>query len=304
MIPGQATIPERPADVIMTPGTPCGQGGFSLVELLVVMALLGVVGLAITMLMVSSGQTQRRMQTTSELQQETAVIGQLLQNDLRLAGYRGGDQFTGTAWTDQLRSRSLNWAVQSWPWLRDGAAASLPTVFTGAGGTSGVGLRRVDTMHSDAAPAVRYRVRQTLFSLSGTTLRRTDSFLSCAVADTDVQATAAHSCVTPDDQPATTSPLSDHVEAFVPFYQTRSGGWSTSLPAASEFSAVWFYLRLRSAQRVAGQTCKTWPAAGLTLPAPAADLGLSSVTDSGAACDHLKTERLVTVFPASRQWWP
>ncbi|PNY82669.1 PilW family protein [Deinococcus koreensis] len=280
------------------------ESGVSLVELLVVMALLGVVGLAITMLLVGSGQASRRLLASAGLQQETAVVAQLVQSELRLAGYRGGDQYTGTAWTDQMRSRSLNWAVQSWPWLRGADGTTLPTVFSTLGGTPGLGLSWVEALRSDLAPAVSYSLRQTLFSMSGRTLRRTDSYFSCVVANTDIQAVAAYPCSVPSDRPTVTSPLSDHVEAFVPFYQTRSGGWSTSLPAVGEFAAIWVYLRLRSAQPVSGQTCRSWPAASLTLPAPAATLGLSRVTDSGDACTYMKTERLVTVFPASRQWWP
>jgi prepilin-type N-terminal cleavage/methylation domain-containing protein len=62
------------------------QAGFSLIEVLIALAVAAVLGIILTQLYASSNQAQQVQQTISALQENKLALAELLQSELRLAG--------------------------------------------------------------------------------------------------------------------------------------------------------------------------------------------------------------------------
>lgn len=127
------------------------KSGASLVELLVVMALMGVFGAIMVTLTGGAARDHRLQAALTESQQNVSVLAQVLQNDLRLAGY---NEFAamGESWS-KLGVTSLEGDNQKiLVRYRQLDAAGLPQTFTRTYGPDNQG--NVLTWNDGSGPEV------------------------------------------------------------------------------------------------------------------------------------------------------
>ncbi len=288
--------------------------GVSLLEFLLVIALTAIIGGTWVALANNSNQIHQGQQELSDLEQNTAVLVHMLQTDLRLAGYRGGEaaDFSGN-WSAVNQAQALRWLSRSENWLnfrynnlpiptldgsfRDGSLSYLPT--------DELELNRVLQVSQPSSSRVclerlRYDLNQ-----SDLSLRRSRTLLLSSAQDLSTNLTAnlafsLNNCAgTSPGGSSTPQPIAEGVEDFQVFFMGKDG-WSAAVPASSDLRAIGVYLRTRSANTKGTSDCGAWPKAGV-LPAAAEDLGVLSRTYSGNNCKYRRLERVLTISLSNPQ---
>lgn len=284
--------------------------GVTLLEFLLVLVLTALVGGTLIALANNSNQVHQAQQELSDLEQNTAVVVHLLQNDLELAGYRGGESadFSGT-WSAAGQAQALRWLARSENWnafrysslpiptldgsFRDGSLSYLPS--------DELDFSRVIRVSQPSSPRICLERLHYDLNLSDLSLRRSRNLLLSPAQDLSTNL-AAGSTLTFSLNNCTGSspggkdspqPIAEGIEDFQVFF-LGANGWSATLPEAGNLRAIGIYLRTRSANPKGAPDCGTWPKAGL-LPAAAEDLGVPNRTYSGINCQYRRLERVLTV---------
>jgi len=306
--------------------------GFSLLELILVMAIAAVVGIALVSFTRTTVQAQRTQSELAELEQSTAVTVQLLQRDLRLAGYRGGEgaEFTG-AWSDPERAAALRWlapvtdskgniALDNWQQFRGPSYASSGVIgpiqslegtltesssqadsiritrvgqIVGSSGSGRICLERIGYSINPSDPA-------------GPTLRRdVDSMISpwqsfSTPANNLQFAYDSNNVCSLIRAYGTQHPAMSGVEDLQVFFQDQAGNWSKNLPSTpAQLKAMGIYIRTRSPSPSGPSNCGVWPKTAV--PDTPANLGIPGKTYTGASCRYRRIERFVPVYLSSAQ---
>lgn len=280
--------------------------GVSLLEFLIGLAITALVGATLIGLTNNSSQIHQAQQEITDLEQNTAVVVSLLQNDLKLAGYRGGESsdFSGS-WSPTAQAQALRWLARSENWMgfRYGNA-SVDTV----GGKFRDGslayatsdeleLHRV--LRIGQPTNTRLCLERIHYDLTDFSLRRSRNLLLSSSQDLAVNLSSTlafslnnNNCAGASGGLATPQPVAEGVEDFQVFFLSPDG-WSASLPEAKNLKAVGVYLRTRSTNPKGPADC-AWPKVGV-LPAAATDLGILNQTYTGQDCQYRRLERVLTL---------
>ncbi|WP_457627376.1 type II secretion system protein [Oceanithermus sp.] len=241
--------------------------GFTLVELLVVMAIAGVLFAALLNSLIVSTRVHDRQSARDRVQADVESVALSLATDLGRAGFLSDDP-TAVTWLAQ------NWSATSYPTIRvaSGAPYDDLTVRWGAEGAdcpSGAEASYAVDGQTICIRSVRYYVSD------GRLYRDLD-----------------------EADPVEVLPYT--VEDFQVFYKDRNGTWSSTLPAPASLAAVGVYLRV-AAPYEGEAGCGTYPSSEvLAAYGSASALGIPQVTYS--TCDGvLRLERVVGVGLANLQ---
>jgi prepilin-type N-terminal cleavage/methylation domain-containing protein len=289
--------------------------GVTLVELLIVLALFSILGVAFVALVRTTTQNNRATNEITNLEQNGAVVANLLQSDLRLAGYRGGTnatEFVGGTPENQIQAltwlnTASNWNNINIPTGPPSAPAPKPietievVPSTNAQFSSELRIRYITSINLSAFPVaaltmadVGYRI-----DLKNNEFERRNVTLTGSVNVT-VPAAGANT-LTPDG--STYQPVSNGLEALSFFFQTNTGAWQATRPAAAAMGALGIYVRMRSPNPTGpGTDCGTaWPRpstgtnAGITF----SSVGVSNTTYSGTDCNFRRLERVLVIAPST-----
>jgi hypothetical protein len=301
--------------------------GITTLELLIVLAIIGIVGVALLSFLQSGNQVSRLQDDLTALEQSAAIAAEIVQKELGLAGYRsnpdvGLGQMTGfiRPEADKDKARSLSWLASAEHWKRfvpapamltrpSGCSGSDPqnrietvVLFTNCGSYGGdeVWLRLVEKVEGNAYPNLVVRHREARFRLDGSNRefeRRSQDFVTPPFSlDTPPNLINLSQTTNPSWQP-----LTNFIEDFQVFFLSNSG-WTTSRPGLGQSRAIGVYLRMRADNPVGPAKC-SWPQITFPDGQTAAALGIPSKTYTGSACKYRRLERVLTVKPGSPQYW-
>jgi type II secretory pathway component PulJ len=296
----------------------------STLELLIVMVIVAVVGIALMQFIQSGNQAGRLQEDLSALEQSAAIAAEVLSKELSLAGYRGNPDpalgqmtgFTGPE-AEQNQARSLSWLASLDHWRRFAASGvmlsrpncsgpdpqtNLETLLSfGACSKGGdeIWLRLVEKVEGNGYPNLLVRHREVRFRLDGSNReleRRSQDFQASLSLDAPPNSIG----LSPTSNP-TWQPLTNHLEDFQVFFLSTTG-WTPSRPPTRDFQAIGIYLRMRSEQATGPSRC-TWPQ--LALPGGLTPTGLEipSKVYTGRACQYRRLERVLSIRPGSPQHW-
>jgi type II secretory pathway component PulJ len=270
--------------------------GFSLIELLVMLALLGILGTMLSRTLTMSNQTQKAQSEISRLNETLAVAEQLFNSDLRLLGYRGGELFDPSlSWDSSGLSgprkfAALSWLRNNWGLLKHNGTP-VPTLVSGSGRLGGYS---VSSISWDAATvSYRYSLQRVVYTFdpaTGQLSREQDALLCDQVSQ-----------VCSISQNGDAVPMLEGLEAMQIFFQNKGGIWSTTPPAASDLAQIGVYLRVRSPRPHGPSQCGPWPSAEAQLPFRAATLGITSLNYTKADCNYRRADRTFNVFVVNPQ---
>lgn len=295
-------------------------------ELLIVLAIIGVVGVALLSFLQSGNQVSRLQDDLTALEQSAAIAAELLQKELNLAGYRGNPdsalgQMTGFANpdADKKQARSLSWLANSGHWQRFGPASAMLTKPSGCSGADPqalietvvlftacsqggdeLWLRLVEKVEGNSYPSILIRHREVRFRLDGANIefeRRSQDFETPTFS---LDAPPNQINLSQTSSP-TWQPITNNIEDFQVFFLSSSG-WTSARPALRQFQAIGVYLRMRSDNPNGAAKCN-WPQIALPDGQTPAGLGIPSKTYTGTACKYRRLERILTVKPGSPQHW-
>ncbi|MDX2005870.1 MAG: prepilin-type N-terminal cleavage/methylation domain-containing protein [Meiothermus sp.] len=289
--------------------------GVSLVEMLIVLAISGVIGLALVAFTRSTQQAQQAQLDLSALEHNLAAALHILQSDLRMAGFRGDLEAFRGSWLPADQAAALRWTQKAWQatvstvnfrqaanpleslggQFRDGSLASstrdeleLAWVegLSGTPGAAQICLERV-FYDLDVIQLSLRRSENLWLSLPQTV--GSSGALSFNLNNNNCQPTAGPGLASPQ-------PLVGNVEDFQVAFLDQAGGWHNRPEALSPGSvrAVGIYLRMRSDAPQGPANCGVWPSPQ-ALPADAATLGIRQYTYGGDNCNYRRLERFVTV---------
>ncbi len=305
--------------------------GMSLVEILVAMSVVGILGLVFVEIVASSSSLTREQNNRGELEQNLAVVTQILQSDVKSAGYRGvseNSEFSGALQSDVgLRIKAINWLTYNWSKLRvsgsrlDTIQASI--ISTNPNKTDELIVRKVSKISLKAIAVADIEITEIFYHWDESTeLERKERKL--VFENVDLTTTATLYAPTPLSLASANAtryqPVAEGVEAFQVFFKQANGVWTAdgSRPAANiavsavpnaniapnTLAAIGVYIRLRTPSRVKTSDCE-WPkdTAQVLNPTGAAvawsALGVGIQTYTADDCKYKRLERALTIVPAT-----
>lgn len=316
--------------------------GLTLVEVILGLAIASLVALSLARILGTSVQVSRQQRELSELEQNAAVVIHLLQNDLRLAGYRGSGQpaeFSGSANNPAARATALRWltprsesgvAINNWIAFRysNSTLESIAVPSTSASANLGdeIRVRGIASIALNSASTAQFSFSDIGYRWDADNfeLERQNSTLQSSLQNlsTGQSSAPAGNTLSETSNGGGFQPVADGVENFQIFFQQANGTWkrddqrpaanlaNTSPPPSTSLAAIGIYIRLRSPTPSGPGDCGPWPKDASRVlnasnnPVSWSSLNVTAITYSGSNCNYRRVEKVLTVVPAtSAQYW-
>lgn len=316
--------------------------GLTLLEIVLALAIAGMVGLSLARILGISAQINRQQRDLTELEQNAAVVVHLLQNDLRLAGYRSSGEaaeFSGLANSPAARATALRWltprtensvAINNWIAFRYNNATlesiAVPSTSSSANLGDQIRVRGISNVALSAANLAQFSFSDIGYRWDSDNfeLERQHSTLQSSVQNlsTNLSSAPAGNSLSETSNGGGFQPIADGVENFQVFFQQANGTWrrddqrpaanltNTSPPPSTSLAAIGIYIRLRSPSPNGPGDCGPWPKDASRVlnasnnPVSWSSLNVTAITYSGSACNYRRVEKVLTVVPATMaQYW-
>lgn len=315
--------------------------GLTLVEIMLGLAIASLVALSLARMLGTSTQVNRQQRELSDLEQNAAVVIHLLQNDLRLAGYRGSGEaaeFSGSANNPAARANALRWltprsensvAINNWIAFRhnNSVLESITVPSTSASANLGdeIRVRGIASIALSSASTAQFSFSDIGYRWDADNLeleRQHSTLQSSVLSLSNLSSAPAGNTLSETSGGGGFQPVADGVENFQIFFQQANGTWkrddqrpaanlaNISPPPSTSLAAIGIYIRLRSPNPSGPSDCGPWPKDASRVlnasnnPVSWSSLNVTAITYSGSNCNYRRVEKVLTVVPAtSAQYW-